>query len=223
MAPRHPGSSGVPRAPRVTLGRHAISCLRGLGASWPSSRAGFETLGLFLSDVTGIQLCRLEPPSSTVCAGGCPVPATGAGVGKGQRGHLLCLGHLSLLCCGHCHLCAMVSITAVPLSSSLLCHGHPHCCAVSLSLLCHSHCHCCARVTILTVSRSLLPSAIHSVHPTIPISQTPTSIPFLHHPHVQATCPGATVAPSQSHIPAISPSSRSPAVFALAPARPGRV
>ncbi|XP_037995306.1 cardiotrophin-like cytokine factor 1 isoform X1 [Motacilla alba alba] len=69
VAPRHPGSSGVPRALRVTPGRHAMSCLRGLGASWPCSRAGFETLGLFLSDVTGIQLCRLEPPSSTVCAG----------------------------------------------------------------------------------------------------------------------------------------------------------
>lgn len=70
MAPRHPGSSGVPRAPWVTLGRHAMSCLRGLGTSWPRSRAGFETLGLFLSDVTGIQLCRLESPSSTVCAAG---------------------------------------------------------------------------------------------------------------------------------------------------------
>lgn len=149
MAPRHPGSSGVPRAQRVTLGRHAMSCLRGLGASWPCSRAGFETLGLFLSDVTRIQLCRLEPPSSTVCAGGCPAPAAGTGVSKGQWRHPLWLGH--------CHCCAVITVTAVPLSSSLLHHSHCHCCVMVtlIPVQCHCRCHCCVMASVSAVQQPL--------------------------------------------------------------------
>jgi len=57
-APVPPAAPAPPGTEGVTPGGRAGSCLRGLGASWPGSRVGFETLGLFLSDVTGIQLRR---------------------------------------------------------------------------------------------------------------------------------------------------------------------
>lgn len=141
----------------------------------------------------------------------------------------------SLLCHFHHHCCAMVIVTAVSWSPSLLCQCHCHCCVmvtvipvpVSLSLLCHvchGYCHHCARVTVVTVSWSPLPSAIQSAHPSIPIPQTPTSIililtlmsrpparepPWLH--------------PNLTSLPSPPAPSRSPAVFGLALARPGRV
>lgn len=154
-APGRPRSPAAPGVGRVTPGRHAVRCLRGLGASWPGSRAGFETLGLFLSDVTGIQLCR--PRASLLPAGPPPPPpplsvpvprhfppgADVTGVGEGAQllhGAPGTAGPLPPLCCGH-HPCRATRV-AVPRPYLGRCHR----CAVATSVppLCWGHRHFCA-------------------------------------------------------------------------------
>lgn len=148
-----------------------MSCLRGLGTSWPRSRAGFETLGLFLSDVTGIQLCRLESPSSTVCAAG------------GARHQPLEQGWARDTHYGWaiCHCWSTVTVTAVPLSSSPLCHGHCHCCVMVTLVTVQYHCHCCATFTVTAVPGS--PSSLcHSHYCPVPSIPWIPPFPSLRHP-----------------------------------------
>lgn len=53
-----------------------VLCLRGLGASWPRSRDGFETLGLFLLTSLGSSCAGLLLPSGTGATR--PLPCAGA-------------------------------------------------------------------------------------------------------------------------------------------------